>query len=504
MVLSALAVLLRRLLDPLLGDHFPFITLLTAVIFVAWYAGRGPALLSLSLGAVAGDYFFLHPRYSFTIGQTEDQTGLALYGVLGIVSIGLFESLRNARRRAEEKERQLDKEVAARRAAEQVLAEEGERLRTTLASIGDAVITTDAEGRITSLNAVAEALTGRTKAEATGQPLDLVFRIVNEETRQTVQNPATRALHEGVIVGLSSRTLLIARDGKERPIDDSAAPIRGKAGEIVGCVLVFRDISQRRRLDNENASRFRDARLLAAIVESSEDAIIGKTLDGIIQSWNAAAERLFGFPAGQAVGRHISLIIPADRTAEEDQIIATLKAGRRIEHYETVRLRCDGQPVLVSLTISPIKDEAGRVIGASKIARDITRQRQAEERERLLLAEAATANAKFRAFFEQGRSSPGSWTWTAPSSNRIACLGKAAASRGSRSSASRFGKARGGRPRRLWWSGSRRRPPRQRRARRSVRRCPTSSQTAVSGSQMSPSCPSRTRRAGLCSWPRPG
>ena len=282
------------------------------------------------------------------------------------------------------------------------MAEEGERLRTTLASIGDAVITTDAEGRITSLNAVAEALTGRTKAEATGQPLDLVFRIVNEETRQTVQNPATRALHEGVIVGLSSRTLLIARDGKERPIDDSAAPIRGKAGEIVGCVLVFRDISQRRRLDNENASRFRDARLLAAIVESSEDAIIGKTLDGIIQSWNAAAERLFGFPAGQAVGRHISLIIPADRTAEEDQIIATLKAGRRIEHYETVRLRCDGQPVLVSLTISPIKDEAGRVIGASKIARDITRQRQAEERERLLLAEAATANAKFRAFFEQG------------------------------------------------------------------------------------------------------
>ena len=402
------------------------------------------------------------------------------------------------------KKGQLDKEVAARRAAEQVLAEEGERLRTTLASIGDAVITTDAEGRITSLNAVAEALTGRTKAEATGQPLDLVFRIVNEETRQTVQNPATRALHEGVIVGLSSRTLLIARDGKERPIDDSAAPIRGKAGEIVGCVLVFRDISQRRRLDNENASRFRDARLLAAIVESSEDAIIGKTLDGIIQSWNAAAERLFGFPAGQAVGRHISLIIPADRTAEEDQIIATLKAGRRIEHYETVRLRCDGQPVLVSLTISPIKDEAGRVIGASKIARDITRQRQAEERERLLLAEAATANAKFRAFFEQGRSSPGSWTWTAPSSNRIACLGKAAASRGSRSSASRFGKARGGRPRRLWWSGSRRRPPRQRRARRSVRRCPTSSQTAVSGSQMSPSCPSRTRRAGLCSWPRPG
>ena len=114
-VLSALAVVLRRLLDPLLGDHFPLITLFTAVVFVAWYAGRGPALLSLILGAVAGAYFFFHPRYSFTIGHAEDQTGLALYGVLGIVSIGLIESLRNARRRAEEKERQLEKEVAARR-----------------------------------------------------------------------------------------------------------------------------------------------------------------------------------------------------------------------------------------------------------------------------------------------------------------------------------------------------------------------------------------------------
>jgi PAS domain S-box-containing protein len=402
LVLTGLAVVLRQLLDPLLGDHFPLITLFAVVVFVAWYAGRGPALLSLIVGAVAGDYFFFHPRYSFSIGQTEDQTGLALYGVLGIASIGLFESLRNARRRAEEKERQLEQEVAARRAVEQGLAEEGERLRTTLASIGDAVITTDAEGRITSLNAVAEALTGWTQAEATGQPLDVVFRIVNEETRQAVKNPAARALREGVIVGLANHAALIARDGTERPIDDSAALIRSQEGQVIGCVLVFRDISERRRLDNENASRHRAARLLASIVESSDDAIISKSLDGIIQSWNAAAERLFGYPAEQAVGRHITLIIPADRTAEEDRIIATLKAGQRIEHFDTVRLRSDGRPVLVSLTISPVRDEAGRVVGASKIARDITARRQAEERERLLLAAAAAANAKFRAFFDQG------------------------------------------------------------------------------------------------------
>jgi PAS domain S-box-containing protein len=402
LVLTALAVVLRWGLDPLLGDHFPFITLFTAVVFVAWYGGRGPALLSLIFGAAAGAYFFLHPRHSLIIGQMEDQFGLVLYGVVGVASVALFESLRSARRRAEEKERQLEKEVAARRAAEQVLAEEGERLRTTLASIGDAVITTDAEGRITSLNAVAESLTGWPLAESTGQPLDVVLHLVNEETRRAVENPASKALNQDVSVGLANHAVLVSKDGTERPIDDRAAPIRGERGEVLGCVLVFRDVTERRRLEKENANRLRAARLLAAIVESSDDAIVSKSLDGIIQSWNAAAERLFGFTAKQAVGRHISLIIPADRIGEEDQIIATLKAGQRIDHFDTVRVRSDGQLVLVSLTISPVKDESGRVVGASKIARDITGQRRAEERERRLLAEAATANAKFQAFFDQG------------------------------------------------------------------------------------------------------
>src|SRR6185436_10552387 len=152
-----------------------------------------------------------------------------------------------------------------------------------------------------------------------------------------------------------------------------------------------RDVAMQRRAERDKVDQLLTARLLAAIIESSDDAIISKTLDGIIQSWNAAAERLFGYTAEQAVGRHISLIIPPERIAEEDHIVSQLKAGRRIDHFETERLRADGGRLLVSLTISPIKDDAGTVIGASKIARDVTRQRHAEHRELQLLAEATAA-----------------------------------------------------------------------------------------------------------------
>jgi PAS domain S-box-containing protein len=267
-----------------------------------------------------------------------------------------------------------------RQRAAEILAVQRERLRVTLASIGDAVITTDAEGRVAYLNGVAESLTGWTQAEAAGKPLDAVFRIVNEQTRTAVDNPAKRALGEGTVVGLANHTVLVRKDGTERPIDDSASPIRDGRGHVVGCVLVFRDITARRRLERENADRLAAARFLASIIESSDDAIVSKSLEGVIQSWNVAAERLFGYTAEQAVGRHISLILPADRADEENQLVTRIRAGERVDHFETVRVRSDGQPVHVSLTASPIKDEAGHVVGVSKIARDITDRKQAEER----------------------------------------------------------------------------------------------------------------------------
>ena len=142
-----------------------------------------------------------------------------------------------------------DRETSESKQTAEALHEQREWLRVTLSCIGDAVITTDTKGCVTFLNPVAQSLTGWTQEEAAGVPLESVFKIVNEETRRTVENPATRALREGVVVGLANHTLLIAKDGTERPIDDSAAPIRNASGEVAGVVLVFRDITERRRAE---------------------------------------------------------------------------------------------------------------------------------------------------------------------------------------------------------------------------------------------------------------
>jgi PAS domain S-box-containing protein len=138
-------------------------------------------------------------------------------------------------------------------------------LHTTLTSIGDAVIATDDAGRVTFMNGVAEELTGWNQAEAAGQPLENVFAIVNEDTRQPAPNPSLKALREGTIAGLANHTVLISRDGSERPIDDSAAPIRDPQGKVIGAVLVFRDISERRHTEEETR------RLNHALVRTNQD-----------------------------------------------------------------------------------------------------------------------------------------------------------------------------------------------------------------------------------------
>src|SRR5215469_12382653 len=254
-------------------------------------------------------------------------------------------------------------------------------LKTTLASIGDAVISTDADGHVVFVNKVALSLLRATEADIKGKHINEVFNIQNEFTRRKVESPLVKVLGDGVSVGLANHTVLLARDGTEIPIDDSAAPIRGEDGELQGAVLVFRDITLRRRAEITQ-------RLLAAIVGSSDDAIISKDVDGIVTSWNKGAERIFGYSAEEMMGKPIAMIAVPERLDEMPRILERIRQGERIDHYETVRRAKDGRLVDISLTVSPIHDQEGRVVGASKVARDITEQIRlraelAEERERL-------------------------------------------------------------------------------------------------------------------------
>ena len=169
-------------------------------------------------------------------------------------------------------------------------------------------------------------------------------------------------------------------DGTRVPFIPYPTPLFDSAGELIGGVNMLVDITDRKRAE-EIGQQF------AAIVESSDDAILSKNLDGIITSWNPGAERLFGYKAEEMIGKSVTLLFPADRYNEEPEIIARIRRGERVDHYETVRMRKDGSLIDISLTVSPVKDAHGKVIGASKIARDITERKQAQARQEVLTRE---------------------------------------------------------------------------------------------------------------------
>jgi PAS domain S-box-containing protein len=183
--------------------------------------------------------------------------------------------------------------------------------------------------------------------------------------------PVALALNTGASV--HDEEVIIARPDRSRVrVSVHIDPIRDKDGTIVGVVNFFHDITERKRAERATG-------MLAAIVDSSDDAIISKNLDGTITTWNKSAERIFGYTAEEAIGRQITMIIPPDRMDEERTILERLRRGERVDHFETVRVRRDGTPLDISLTISPVKDGDGRIVGASKVGRDFTERKRAQE-----------------------------------------------------------------------------------------------------------------------------
>jgi PAS domain S-box-containing protein len=265
----------------------------------------------------------------------------------------------------------LEAEVRQRRSAEEQLSAIQQSLAVTLASIDAGFIATDRMGRVTRMNAVAEQVTGWLQAEALGQPLWQVYRHDGRTPEELHTNPVDRMQEQGTTIDAIQHVAALARDGHRTPLEVKADLTRNDAGEVTGLAMVFRDMS---RLIEAEA----ESQRLAAIVESSNDAIIGRGLDGRMTSWNRGAQAIFGYSPEEAIGQPVKMLLPPDRQEEEKHILDALLLGETVPAFDTVRLARNGERLDLSIAISPIRDSQGRLVGASKIARDVSQQRRAE------------------------------------------------------------------------------------------------------------------------------
>ncbi|MGH7398815.1 MAG: PAS domain S-box protein [Candidatus Rokuibacteriota bacterium] len=344
------AILLRAGLASWWGFNFPYLTFHVAILMAAWFGGLGAGLLTTGLCALMAAYFWLPPTGSLLIDTVGDRISMGVFLFIGTAISVLSEVLHRRERYA----------------------------NAIVESITDGFAVLDRKWRYRFVNDEGVRLARRDRRDLLGQRIwkifpDLVGSAFETEVRQAVAEQAPRRFE-----------FLLPPLGRWSEIRIYPSP--------EGVTVFFHDISARKQGERISAR-------LAAIVSSSDDAIVSKDLDGIIASWNPAAERIFGYTPEEAVGQHITLILPANRRHEEDTVLARIRSGQTVDHFETVRVRKDGREIDISLTVSPVRDASGQIIGASKVARDITARKQIERerdellgREREARAEAEAAN----------------------------------------------------------------------------------------------------------------
>lgn len=348
---AVLAMLLTLLLWPLTVQA-PFLLFLAAVMVSAWYGGLGPGLLATALAAVASAYFLLPPFYSIVVTVE----GLLKLSVFALVAV-LIRALTDRRKQAEETER-------AQR----------EYFQVTLASIGDAVIVTDATGTVTLLNKVAEELTGWTTDEAMGKPLQEVFRIENEETREPVDNPVAKVLCTGEIAGLANHTILIRKDGSIFSIDNSAAPILDELGHILGVIMVFRAITARKQAEaalRESEQRWRTlAEALPALVWMARS-------DGFLDYYNQRWFQYTGLSESQLAGWGWQAVWHLEDLPEgRRRWLEALRACRPYEYEARLYRAVDASYRWHLIRAVPVRDVQGRVLRWFGTNTDIEEQKR--------------------------------------------------------------------------------------------------------------------------------
>ncbi len=336
-VATVAATVLKFALPASVGQTAPVAVYLGVIMLAAWFGGVGPGLLSTALAAVAGSYWFAAPYDSIRVADADDVVRIVLGAVEGTLITFLAGGLRKARR-----------DALARYDELAVLTEE---LGTTLQSIGDAVIATDATGAVRRMNPIAEKLTGWELRDADGRQLDEVFVITNEETKQPVESPVARVLREGIVVGLANHTVLTSRDGVERPIADSGAPIRDVQGILRGVVLVFRDVTQEHEIER---ALLASERRFARILDSGIIGVVVCDHDEAITEANDAFLEMLGYTRQELLDGRIdgAALTPPDWHPARDRARAELAASGRNAPWESELVRRDGSraPILVADT----------------------------------------------------------------------------------------------------------------------------------------------------------
>jgi diguanylate cyclase (GGDEF)-like protein/PAS domain S-box-containing protein len=341
-------------LSPLGIRYYPVYFLVLPI--VAWFAFRmGPpetatAILVLYGIAISGTIMGSGPFARYAANEAL----LLLQGYMSVVAMTFLS---------------LAAVIAERRRTEQALALSEHKYKAVVETAHDAVITINERREILYINAAAEHIFGYAVADMIGRDLTM---LIPEYVRHAPKASLARVVETGQKhVSWGSMELRGRhKDGSEIPLEVSFGEYRQQGERLFTGVV--RDISERQRA--EESKRF-----LATLVESSGDAVIGKTLDGVVLSWNKGAEKLYGYTAAEMIGRPISIIIPPDRPDELPQILERIQSGEQLERFETERIRKDGERVHISLTISPIRDATGAIRGASTVARDITEQKRADE-----------------------------------------------------------------------------------------------------------------------------
>ncbi len=330
--------------------HFSEGPLILVILLVALGWGAGPSVVALLVGTVLLIFFVFPPTFSLSFGQSSDVIELCLYVVVGLTISILASNTERSRRTSEQLRLRLD---------------------TIIDAIPDSIVLYDLQGRRIQQNRVAREMGNAENPPLSVEemPGQLAIRRAGGEPFPFEALPLVRALKGETVIGteLLYRVPVKQRD---RLVLVSAAPLHAPSSKTIeGAVTITHDLTEQKVAEEAR-------RQLAAIVLSSSDAIIGKTLDGTIISWNTAAERMYGYTAEEIVGKPITLLFPQDRQDEFSAIMEHIKRGERLDHYETMRVRKDGTILNVAVTVSPIKDVAGEIIGASAIARDISEQKR--------------------------------------------------------------------------------------------------------------------------------